>query len=197
MLEKKLTGLFFGTFNPIHIGHLAIANYMLEHTEIEELWFVVTPQSPFKEKQTVFDDRRRLEMVKLAIENHQNYQVCDIEFNMPKPSYTIDTILNLTDKHKNRKFALIMGADNILNLHKWKNYEQLLNLCPVYVYPRIGYSTANIKVSGDFRFVNSPIIEISSSYIRKSIAENKDICFFVPEKVYQYIVNAGLYKVKN
>ena len=194
MSNKKLIGLFFGTFNPIHVGHLVIANYMLVNTEMDELWFVVSPQNPFKKHQSISDDRNRLEMVRLAIDDHSKYKASDVEFYMPKPSYTIDTLAYLTEKYSDNQFALIMGADNVMNLHKWKNYEQLLKMSSVFVYPRPGYHCDVTDFNGNIRLVDAPIMEISSSLIRQLIKEDKDACFFVPEKVYKYIEQIGLYR---
>lgn len=193
-MAGKRIGLFFGTFNPIHMGHLIIANYMLEFCPIDELWFVVSPQSPFKKHQTLADDRHRLEMVNLAIGDTVHYRATDIEFYMPKPSYTIDTVAYLYDRYPGKKFSIIMGADNLETFHKWKNFEKLLELCPVLVYPRPGHSLSNSLVKGDIAIVDAPLMEISSSFIRKSIAEGKDIRFFLPSEVWNYIQKIGLYR---
>lgn len=194
MFHKKLTGLFFGTFNPVHVGHFVIANYMLVSSEMEEIWFVVSPQSPFKKHQSIAEDRHRLEMVRLAISNNPKYNASDVEFYMPKPSYTIDTLTYLSEKHPKKQFALIMGADNLLNLHKWKNHEQLLKEYKIFVYPRLGYTSNHENIKGNIQLVDAPVMAISSTLIRQLINQNKEACFFVPEKVYKYIEQTGLYK---
>ena len=191
---KKTTGLYFGTFNPIHVGHLVIANYIKTFADLEELWFVVSPQSPFKKHVGIADDRHRLEMVNLAIGDAPGYKASDIEFYLPKPSYTIDTLTYLHEKYPKRSFSLIMGADNLENLHKWKNFEQLLKICPLFVYPRPGFSNANLNISADVTLVSAPLMEISSSFIRQSIEKKQDVQFFLPMKVWEYIEKAGLYR---
>ncbi|PIX33821.1 MAG: nicotinic acid mononucleotide adenylyltransferase [Bacteroidetes bacterium CG_4_10_14_3_um_filter_31_20] len=194
MGENKLTGLFFGSFNPVHVGHLVIANYMLEYTEIKELWFIVSPQNPFKEKKLLAPEYHRLEMVRLAIGENNKMKASDIEFKMPKPSYTIDTLAYLKDKFPKRDFALIMGADNLKSFEKWKNFEQILNNSPLLVYPRIGFTNSNIELKGDIRNTEAPVIEISSTFIREGIKMGKDLRFYLNDKVYEYITDCGLYK---
>ncbi len=194
MNKKQRTGLYFGTFNPIHIGHLAIANYIKIFGNLNEIWFVISPQSPFKKHQSISDDRDRLEMVFLAIDGVPGYRASDIEFNMPKPSYTIDTVIYLKEKYPERRFSLIMGADNLQNLHKWKNCTELLSQCPVLVYPRPGFSNQNSNIAGDITVIDAPLMEISSSFIRQSIANKHDVRFFLPNRVWQYIDDRQLYK---
>jgi nicotinate-nucleotide adenylyltransferase len=193
MTAKQTTGLFFGSFNPIHVGHMVIANYMKAFANMDELWFVVSPQNPFKKHQSISDDRHRLEMVRRAIGDAPGYRASDIEFNMPIPSYTIDTVTYLMEKYPNRRFSLIMGADNLESLHKWKNYNELLKLCPIFVYPRPGSETRNSFITGDITIIDAPLMEISSSFIRQSIANKHDIRFFVPEKVWEYMVELQIY----
>ena len=188
------TGLFFGSFNPVHIGHMALANYFVEFTDIDQLWFVISPHNPLKKKESLINDQMRLEMVELAIDGDHRFQSCDIEFHMPKPSFTIDTLTYLSEKHPKREFILLMGSDGLLTFHKWKNYDQLVNSYTRYVYPRktdipIDYNQHRNIVLID----KAPLIEISSSFIRKSIKEKKDIRFFLPEKVEDYISRYGLY----
>lgn len=194
MTTKNLTGLFFGSFNPIHIGHLVIANYILEYTEINELWFVVSPQNPFKTQNSLAPEYHRLEMVRLAVGEHFKMKAIDIEFKMPKPSYTIDTLTYLKDKFPKRDFALIMGADNLKSFEKWKNYKQILEYYKIFVYPRIGFDDINNKIVGDITITKAPIIEISSTFIREGIKNGKDLRFYLNEKVSEYIVECGLYK---
>ncbi len=194
MKKQTTIGLFFGTFNPIHIGHLVIANYIKEYAPITELWFVISPQSPFKKNQTITDDRHRLEMVNLAIDKASGYRASDIEFYMPKPSYTIDTIGYLMDKYPTKKFSIIMGADNLATLHQWKNAERLVELCQIIVYPRPGYEPINSNLNANVLVVNAPLMEISSSFIREAIKEKRDVQFFLPPKVWDYICKMDLYR---
>ncbi len=193
MSAKKLIGLFFGSFNPIHIGHLAIANYILEYTDLNEVWFVVSPQNPLKNKQTLAPDYHRLEMVKTALGDHISMKASNVEFSLPRPSYTIDTLTYLSEKYPEKNFALIMGADNLQNFDKWKNYELLLENYSIFVYPRPGISLENSKFKEKVRLTDAPLMEISSSFIRKAIKEKKDVRFFLHEKVYDYIIDCNLY----
>ena len=190
------TGLYFGSFNPIHIGHLAIANYMLEFTDLSELWFVVSPHNPLKKKSTLLDDRQRLEMVRLALGDDQRFRVSDIEFKLSQPSYTIDTLAYLEEKFPERKFALIMGSDNLKTLHKWKNIESILNNYQIFVYPRPDYSEdeQTIKGPNKITITKAPLMEISSVFIRKSIKDGKDVQYFLPEKVHEYIREMHFYE---
>ena len=190
------TGLYFGSFNPIHIGHLAIANYMLEFTDLSELWFVVSPHNPLKEKSTLLDDRQRLEMVRLALGDDQKFRASDIEFKLPQPSYTIDTLAYLEEKFPEREFALIMGSDNLNTLHKWKNIENILNNYQIFVYPRSDYSEDEkpLKVPNKITIIQAPLMEISSVFIRQAIKAGKDVQYFLPEKVYKYIREMHFYE---
>ena len=187
-------GLFFGSFNPIHIGHLAIANYMLAFTEMTELWFVVSPHNPFKKRQNMLSEANRLHLVNLAIEDHRSYQSCDIEFKMPKPSYTIDTLVRLTEKNPQRRFALIMGSDNLEHFHKWKNSEAIIAHYHRYIYPRPGTPPHLLENNPNATVVNAPQMDISSSFIRQTIAEGKELPFFLHEKIYQYIKEMHFYE---
>ncbi len=186
-------GLFFGSFNPIHVGHLAIANYMLAFTEMTELWFVVSPHNPFKKRQNMLSESDRLHLVNLAIEDHPSYKSCDIEFKMPRPSYTIDTLTRLSDKYPQRKFALIMGSDNLEQFHKWKNSEAIVANYRRYVYPRPGTSHLSQNVE-NADLVDAPMMNISSTFIRKAIADGKDVPFFLHDKVYRYIKDMHFYE---
>jgi len=187
-------GLFFGSFNPIHIGHLAIANYMLACTDMSELWFVVSPHNPFKKRMSMLSENDRLHLVNLAIENHPSYRSCNIEFGMPKPSYTINTLARLTDKYPQRKFALIIGSDNLEQFHKWKNSEVIIANYHRYIYPRPETPPALMENISNATVVNAPFMDISSSFIRKAIAEDKEVSFFLHEKVYQYIKEMNFYR---
>ena len=163
---------------PFIFGHLAIANYMLEYTEIDQLWFVVSPQSPFKQKQNMLDDYQRLELVNLAIEGDDRMKASCIEFKLPKPSYTIDTLTYLQEEYPNHRFSILMGSDNLENFHKWKNYDQIVENHSVLVYPRPGFSPENFKTHKSIQLVNAPIMEISATFIREAIRDGKDIRHF-------------------
>lgn len=187
-------GLYFGTYNPIHIGHLAIANYMVEFTEIEKLWFVISPQSPFKTKKKLLDNYQRLEMVSRAIDYDTRLQASTIEFKLPIPSYTIDTLTYLKEQNPDHEFYLIMGGDNLQHLHKWKNYEMILSDHKILVYPRPGHDIETYLTHPNIQLVNAPVMEISSSFIRKSIADGKDVRHFIPSKAYQYLDEMNFYR---
>ena len=194
MKKKQLTGLFFGSFNPIHIGHLAIANYMVSFSPMQQIWFVVSPQSPFKKQQNLLNNYQRLELVNLAIEDDDRFRGSDIEFQLPTPSYTIDTLTYLKEKYPNRDFAIIMGADNLFHFHKWKNFEQIRDNFQIYVYPRPGIKEADCPVFDNLHWVDSPIMEISSSFIREAIKQKKDIRFFLHPNVWKYIDEMNFYR---
>jgi len=191
-------GLYFGSFNPIHNGHLAMANFLVEFTDINKLWFVVSPQNPMKEKSSLLADYHRLELVNLAIGDYSKFKSSNIEFNLPKPSYTIDTLTYLCEKYPKYTFVLIIGADNLLTLHKWKNYEQIIKNYNIIVCSRPEYEIRDIKNLDMSRveIINTPLIQISSTFIRKAISENKDVRFFMPEKVYKYVDEMNFYKQK-
>ena len=188
------TGLFFGSFNPVHIGHMAIANYMVEFSDIDELWFVVSPQNPMKEKKTLLEDYDRLELTRLAVGDDERFHVSDIEFGMPTPSYTIDTLTYLKEKQPYREFCIIMGADGLKNFHKWKNAALLADNYHRLVYPRPGISKEDILCHKNTTLVDAPMMEISSSFIRKAIRNEKDIRHFLPEKSYKYIKDKHFYE---
>ncbi|NCF42679.1 MAG: nicotinate-nucleotide adenylyltransferase [Bacteroidetes bacterium] len=188
-------GLYFGTFNPIHVGHLIIANHFAEHSDLEEIWCVVTPQNPFKTKQSVLDNHQRLEMVYLATKEYPKIKPSDIEFQLPQPNYTVHSLAYLEEKYPKYEFALIMGEDNLASLPKWKNAEVLLDRYPIYVYPRkIEQSYAAVDSKGTIIKVDAPIIEISSSFIRKSIKSAKNIRPLLPESVWVYLDEMNFYK---
>lgn len=189
-----LTGLYFGSFNPIHIGHLAIANYMVEFGGIDELWFVVSPHNPLKQKSTLLPDYQRLEIVNRALGDYSRFKASNIEFSLPKPSYTVDTLAYLDEKYPERQFALIMGEDNLESLHKWKNYELLLEKRKILVYPRPNCNPGLFHANRNVQFINAPLIEISSSFIRQAIKEGKDVRFFMPQKVWEYVDEMNFYK---
>ena len=189
-----LTGLFFGSFNPIHIGHLAIANYVVEYTDIKELWFVVSPQNPLKKRKGLLPDYHRITLVREAIEEDKRFRASDIEFKMPQPSYTIDTLTYLQEKYPGRKFAIVMGADGLTSFHKWKNYEEIIKNYPRYIYPRPNVDIAKIENKENCIFMNAPLIEISSTFIRNGIREGKDMRYLLNERVYKYISEMHFYE---
>lgn len=186
-------GLFFGSFNPVHSGHMIIANYIVENTALEELWMVVTPHNPHKKRSTLADDYDRLHMVNLAVEPHNKLHSCDIEFNMPQPSYTIDTLTYLKEKHPQHEFVLIMGGDNLGSFHKWKNYEVILKNHEIYVYKRPNYDLGALQNHPKVHLFDAPLMEISSSIIRQFIKEKKSIRYWVPDKVLDEIERCALY----
>jgi nicotinate-nucleotide adenylyltransferase len=188
------TGLFFGSFNPIHIGHLMIANYMASFTDLTEVWLVVSPHNPLKLKSGLANMYDRLEMARLATENAPQIKVSDIEFKLPQPSYTIDTLTYLHEKYPEREFALIMGADNLVSLKKWKNFELLLANYQIFVYPRPGVDTTLWSEHPSIKFTETPEMEVSSTFIRKAIKDKKSIQFFVPDQVLTFIESKGLYR---
>jgi nicotinate-nucleotide adenylyltransferase len=194
-------GLFFGTFNPVHVGHLIIANYMLQHTSLNEVWFVVSPHNPFKEKKSLLKDYHRLALVDIAIENHAGLISSNIEFDLPQPSYTTNTLAHLTEKFPTKKFSLIMGEDNLDSLHKWKNAEQLVNNYPILVYPRLNSTERERNIpawifeQGTINLMKDlPIMNLSSTFIRNETKVGNNISFLVPEKVAQYIDEMNFYK---
>lgn len=189
-------GLYFGSFNPIHIGHLIIANHVLNETPINKIWFIVSPQNPFKESKTLLNEFDRLHLVRLATQDDNRIKSSDIEFNLPKPSYTSNTLTFLSEKYPEHQFALIMGSDSYQNLDKWKNYETIINNYPVYVYKREGYE---IKKTFDKEAVilSAPIIQISASQIREHIRSAKSIRYLVPEIVREEIESRKFYKQKD
>lgn len=189
-------GLYFGTFNPIHVGHLIIANHMAEFSGLDQIWLVVTPHNPHKEKQTLLDDYKRLEMVHLATEDFPKLRPSDIEFKLPQPNYTVNTLAYLHEKFPQHQFALIMGEDNLKSLHKWKNYEVILQKYEIYVYPRIADGTIEID-AGKFpnvKRIDAPVIELSSTFIRESVKSGKNSRPMLPEKVWKYIDQNNLYR---
>lgn len=186
-------GLFFGSFNPIHIGHLIIANIMVETTDIDKIWFVVSPQNPFKKRNTLLPEFDRLDLVRQAVYDDFNMSVCDVEFHMPKPSYTIDTLTYLMDKYPDKEFKLIIGEDNLSHFHKWKNHEQILKH-DLYVYPRPKAEHTAFHNHSRVKMIDSPMIDISATFIRKCVKDNQSIKYLVPDIVSEIIVSKGFYK---
>lgn len=187
-------GLYFGTFNPVHIGHMAIANYMVEFTEIQQLWFIISPQNPFKEEKHLLKDYHRLEMVSRAIDDDDRFRASSIEFKLPRPSYTIDTLTYLQEAHPNHEFYLLMGSDNLKHFHKWKNADLILQNHHVLVYPRPGNQLKNQSLHPHIHVVDAPLMEISASFIRQAIAKGKNISYFIPPKAYEYLREMNFYR---
>jgi nicotinate-nucleotide adenylyltransferase len=189
-------GLYFGTFNPIHIGHLIIANHMAEHSGLDQVWMVVTPHNPHKKKSTLLEDHHRLHMVRLATDFFEKIESSDIEFKLPQPNYTVHTLAYLKEKFPKNEFSLIMGEDNLSSLHKWKNYETILEHHKIYVYPRLNSSETESTFNNHpnvFR-IDAPILELSSTFIRESIKNGKNVIPMLPNKVWEYIDHNLFYK---
>lgn len=186
-------GLFFGSFNPIHIGHLIIANYMIEFTEIEEVWFVVSPQNPFKIHDKLADEKHRLAMAKLAVEDHDFLKVSEIEFGLSKPSFTLNTLNHLHKDNPEHEFKIIMGADNLAQFHKWKGYEEILNRHELFVYHREGFDNPQLKLHPKVRVFDAPVLNISATFIREVLQAGKSIRYLVPARVEAYIKAEKLY----
>ncbi len=189
-------GLYFGTFNPIHAGHLIIANHMAEHSGLDQVWMVVTPHNPHKKKDSLLDDHHRLQMVHLATENFPKIKPSDIEFKLAQPNYTVNTLVHLQEKHPDYEFSLIMGEDNLKSFHKWKNYEAILAHHDIYVYPRISLGAENLLLKNHpkIHMINAPIVEIASTFIRENIKKGKNIQPLLPPKVWEYIDHNNFYK---
>ncbi|MEM6802990.1 MAG: nicotinate (nicotinamide) nucleotide adenylyltransferase [Bacteroidota bacterium] len=186
-------GLFFGSFNPIHQGHLILAETALSKTDIQELWFVISPQNPFKKKKNLLSEYDRLKMVELAVEDHDQLRASNIEFFLPKPSYTIDTLTHLADKYRKHEFSLIMGQDNLQYLHKWKNYEAILKYYRIYVYPRIEAEPGPLDNHEHVQLFEAPLLNISATYIRQQLQTGGSIRYLVPDAVSEYIERGNLY----
>ena len=195
MKKQKNIGLLFGTFNPPHIGHTLIANYFYITNNFDEIWFMVSPQNPFKKDITLLDEKLRLEMVRLAIEDANYLKASDIEFSLPKPSYTINTLEKLKNDYPQYTFNIIMGSDNAISIEKWKYFQNIIDNHRIYVYPRTGYSTKNILTHKNIKIDNTaPIIDISSTWIREQIKNGKDVQFFLRKLVYEFIKINGVYQ---
>jgi nicotinate-nucleotide adenylyltransferase len=191
--KDNKTGLFFGSFNPIHNGHLMLAKYILNEYDLDEIWFVVSPQNPLKDKKSLLDEHHRLQLVRLAVEDEPKFKASDIEFKLERPSYTINTLVHLTEKY-NRPFVLLMGADSAMSLKKWKNYAAILDGYEVYVYPRPGDDVESIIKHKNLKIINAPQIELSATYIRQAIKAKKDVRFLLSEKVYDFVKEMHFYE---
>ena len=189
-------GLYFGTFNPIHVGHLTIANHIAEYSDLDKIWFVVTPHSPFKKKSSLLDNRQRYEMVYRATKDYVKLEPSDIEFNLPQPNYTINTLTYLKEKYPKHEFSLLMGEDNLKGFHKWKNYNLILQDHDIYVYPRISEGAIDLQFDSHNKIhkINAPIMELSSTFIRKSIKEGKNVRPMLPEHVWEYLDEMNFYR---
>lgn len=186
-------GLYFGSFNPLHVGHLIIASHMLNETDLEKVWFIVSPHNPFKETQSLLNEYDRLHLVRIAVENDNRMKASDFEFNLPRPSYTVDTLAFLAEKFPEHEFAIIMGGDSFQNLHKWKNAEVIVQRYPIYVFNRPGYTIDN-KIGAQLQIMDAPLLEISATAIRKNIKENKSIKYLVPQNVIEEMEKSNFYK---
>ncbi|WP_459187514.1 nicotinate (nicotinamide) nucleotide adenylyltransferase [Parabacteroides sp. APC149_11_2_Y6] len=181
--HKLKTGIYSGSFNPIHIGHLALANWLCEFGGMDEIWFLVTPHNPLKKRDELMDDNLRYQMVKAAVGDYSKFKASDFEFNLPKPTYTITTLRSLQQAYPDRDFHLIIGADNWASIEQWKDYQALLSEFPILIYPRKGFDIRILEHYSHIRQVDAPLIEISSTFIRQALNTGKDVRFFIPEAI--------------
>jgi nicotinate-nucleotide adenylyltransferase len=194
MNQSQKIGLFFGSFNPIHLGHLIIANVMAENTDLHKVWLVVSPQNPLKPSKGLLHEFDRFDMVKAAIADNYKLEASDVEFHLPKPSYTIHTLAHLTEKHPTKEFKVILGEDNLENFTKWKNYQEIVDQFGLYVYPRPHVTNSELKRHANVKMVEAPLLDISATYIRNCIKDNKSIRYLVPEAVENMIRSKNFYK---
>jgi len=196
MIKKIKTGIFSGSFNPIHIGHLALANYLCEYEELDEVWFVVSPLNPFKATENLLDEVKRLELVKVAISDYSKFKASDVELTLPRPSYTIKTLEHLRSTHRDREFTLIVGSDNWNFFDKWKDSERIIERFSILVYPRRAFPVDRFSLSPTIRAAKAPLLDISSTFIREALAEGKDIGFFMHPASYKIVREERLYQKK-
>ena len=189
-------GLYFGTFNPIHVGHLIIANHLAEYSDLDEIWMVVTPHNPIKKKSTLLENHHRFELVYRATENYPKIKPSDIEFKLPQPNYTVHTLAHISETYPDKEFCLIMGEDNLKGFHKWKNYQTILEHHHIYVYPRISDGEVETEFSNHPKIhkVDAPVVQISSTMIRKAIKLKKNVQPLLTKEVWQYIDEMNFYK---
>ncbi|MBR6292396.1 MAG: nicotinate-nucleotide adenylyltransferase [Bacteroidales bacterium] len=190
----KRTALFFGSFNPIHVGHLIIANTMLQKADVDEVWLVVSPQNPLKERNMLLADYHRLAMARRAVDDNYRLKVCDIEMHLPIPSYTVVTLAALEEKYPDREFCLVMGSDNLQTFERWRNYEYILEHYRLLVYPRPGSERCKLASHPSVTMVDVPMMDISSSYIREQIKERRDVRYLLTEPVYKYLTEMHFYE---
>lgn len=187
-------GLFFGTFNPVHVGHMVIAGYMTEFTDLKEVWLIVSPQNPMKTESNLLDENHRLALVNLAVGNHPKLKVSDTEFSLPKPSYTIDTLAHFSEKYPEHEFVLILGSDNLVTFNKWKNFEQILERYSLYVYPRPGFSGGKLSSNTKVKITSAPMMEFSATFIRDAIKNKRDVRYMLTESVWNKIQEMHFYE---
>lgn len=195
MKKPSKTGLFFGSFDPVHIGHLIIAEYIYMHTDLQKIWFVISPVNPHKTHQSRTDSQARLQMLQIALDDNQAFQLCDIELDMPQPNYTIHTLRKLKDKYPEKNFVLIIGSDNLEGFDKWKDYKEILEMTEIYVYPRNEKKVkSRISQIKTVHIIDAPLLELSSTIIRQSFAKGLESRYMLHEKVYKFIKENNLYK---
>lgn len=193
-MSAQKIGLFFGSFNPIHTGHLIIANLMAETTDLNKVWFVVSPQNPFKASKGLLHEFDRYDLVRAAIFDNYKLEVSDIEFHLPKPSYTIHTLVHLKEKHPDKDFKVILGEDNLINFTKWKNYQQILKDYGLYVYQRPNTQPSELKSHPNVKYIEAPMLDISATFIRACIKKNQSVRYLVPDVVEERIRAKGFYQ---
>lgn len=186
-------GLFFGSFNPIHVGHLIIANLMVEGSDLEKVWFVVSPQNPLKPARGLLHEFDRYDMVRAAIFDNYKLEVSDVEFHLPKPSYTIHTLVHLQEKHPGKEFRIIIGEDNLANFSRWKNHQQILDHHGLYIYPRPGTQLSELRSHPHVTVVEAPLLDISATFIRDRIRKGQSVRYLVPDAVEEMIRAKGFY----
>jgi nicotinate-nucleotide adenylyltransferase len=194
LAKPKNTGLYFGSFNPVHVGHLIIASHMKEYGGLDEVWFIISPQNPLKKKTGLLDDHHRLAMVQIAVEDNPAFKASNVEFSLPQPSYTIHTLSVLSEKYPDRNFSLIMGSDNLQTFGKWKNYEAILDSYKILVYPRPGSDGGVFREHPAVRWIEAPLMQISSTFIRDAVRKGKSVRYLLPERIFEYLTEMHFYK---